>query len=39
VRVIVGYSRYLRPLKVRVIRVTLETSKQLQKLNNIFFLD
>ncbi len=35
---IVGYSRYPRPPKVRVIRETLETSKQPQELNNIFLL-
>jgi hypothetical protein len=33
---IVGYLRYLRPPKVRVIRETLETPKQSQKLNNNF---
>jgi hypothetical protein len=35
---IVGYSRYPGPPKVRVIRETLETSKQPQELNNIFLL-
>jgi hypothetical protein len=38
VRGIVGYSRYPGPLKVRVIRETLETPKQPQELNNIFLL-
>jgi hypothetical protein len=38
VRVIVGYSRYPEPHKVRVIRETLETPKQPQELNNIFLL-
>jgi hypothetical protein len=39
VRVMVGYSRYPGPPKVRVIRETLETPKQPQELNNIFLLD
>jgi hypothetical protein len=38
VRGTVGYSRYPGPLKVRVIRKTLETLKQPQELNNIFLL-
>jgi hypothetical protein len=39
VRVIVGYSRYPRPPRVRVIRETLETPKQPQELNINFLLD
>jgi hypothetical protein len=39
VRGIVGYSRYPRPPKIRVIRETLETPKQPQELNNNFLLD
>jgi hypothetical protein len=39
VRGIIGYSRYPEPPKVRVIRETLETPKQLQELNNNFSLD
>lgn len=35
---IIKYSRYPGPTKVRVIRETLETPKQPQELNNIFLL-
>jgi hypothetical protein len=38
VRGIIEYSRYPGPPKIRVIRETLETLKQLQELNNIFLL-
>jgi hypothetical protein len=39
VRGIIGYSRYPKPPKVRVIRETLETPKQPQELNINFLLD